>query len=70
MFTVAKFNKRLYVMDGDERLYTPPDFLRQRLTGRREMHALADSLNEGVPYIKAVIAFETALRPSSSQATR
>tara|TARA_B100001105_G_C22277174_1_gene393634 strand:+ start:523 stop:720 length:198 start_codon:yes stop_codon:yes gene_type:complete len=63
MHTLAKRNKRFFVdLDGVE-IYTPRDFLRPHLNGRTLLLQLVSDLNEGMPFIKAVVKFETACRP-------
>jgi hypothetical protein len=60
VYRVVKNHKRLWVENEatGELVYTPPNFL--RLTGRDGMRQLAEALNAGEPYIRAVIAFESA----------
>lgn len=63
MYVLAKRNKRFFVdLDGVE-IYTPRDFLRPYLNGRSLLHQLVADLNAGMPFIKAVVKFETACRP-------
>jgi hypothetical protein len=59
---VVKKDKRLYVMDGDRVVYTPPDFLRSRVN-RDSMAVLASQLEAGGG-INAIIEYETKLRPA------
>ena len=63
MFTVLKRDKRLWIVCGELRTYTPPDFLRHKIKDRGVMQQLADAFNAAGEYdIAAVIRFETALR--------
>lgn len=65
MFRVVKKQKRLYIEDSEtmKLVYTPPQFISVKIKNRQDLDSLAKDLNEGVPYIKAVVAFETKMRP-------
>lgn len=61
--SVSKRNKRLWVMDAETVIYSPPDFLRSRCT-RDWLHSFCDKIeNKGMSRIAAVIWLETSLRP-------
>lgn len=64
-FTVCKRNGRLFVIEGTQVVYSPPEFLRGRITERGQLQSLADQLNAGVDYIEAIRAFELSLRPDA-----
>lgn len=57
IYKMVKRHKRLWIVRGDELIYTPPNFLRP--PNRLGLLALADMLNEGMSYIKAIIEFES-----------
>ena len=63
IFTLAKRGGRLWVLQGGQPLYTPPDFVRREMRGRGLMVELVARLNAGASYIKSVVWFETAVRP-------
>ena len=57
-FTVAKVNKRLWIVEGDRPVYTPPDFV--KLGSREPLKALAQIFNETGAYdVDAVAGFES-----------
>lgn len=60
---VVKRNGRLRIERDGEMVYTPPAFLLPFIHNRKGMQDLAKALTDGVTYIKAVIAFETKMRP-------
>lgn len=59
MHRVEKRNKRLWIVKGDQLVYTPPDFIRPHLKNRESIVRLAERLNNGDSYIDAVMEFET-----------
>lgn len=59
--SVVKRNKRLYVMDGESVVYTPPEFLRNKCN-RDLLNRLAWDI-ERLGRIAAVVRFETQRRP-------
>lgn len=65
-YVVEKYQKRLWlkILETGERVYTPPDFVRQYMTSRESMQKLAESLCYGThnpQFIKAIVAFESAI---------
>ena len=61
MIRLIKRNKRLWVEIDGELSYTPPDFIKIR--NRTDFQSLIADLESGMSWIKAVIKFETKMRP-------
>lgn len=62
-FYVSKVNKRLWILNWDtqEWVYTPPEFIRKKLTSREQLQKLCDAFNKlGRRDIDSIVAFEKA----------
>lgn len=60
-YTLLKRNKRLHIIEveSDKSVYTPPDFLRNKIRDRTELQKVVDIFNEVGNYsIKAIMEFE------------
>lgn len=64
-YRLVKRNGRLIIEDEDGVFfYTPPDWLRPFIHGRKAMTELAEALSITTePTIRLIVAFETAMRP-------
>lgn len=62
---VIKENKRLWIVDGKRKIYTPPDFLRNRIPTRDLLIGLAMILSDTPEsdWIGPIMTFETKVRP-------
>jgi hypothetical protein len=64
MFYVSKLHKRLWIIDEDnqDKIYTPPEFIRHRITSREQLQKLCDVFNENNRRdIDAILIFERDL---------
>lgn len=61
-YDVAKINKRVHIIDGRTKIiYTPPDFIRDKMTNREKLKTLAEKFNQiGGRDIDAIIEFEAS----------
>ena len=60
--SIKKVNKRHYIVDEiGNKIYTPPNFI--HLRSRDDLTLLMVDLEQGRPYIDAVISWETFMRP-------
>ena len=62
-FYVSKVDKRLWILDWNtqEKIYSPPEFIRKKLTSREQLQELCDAFNElGRRDIDSIVAFEKA----------
>ena len=62
-YYVLKRNGRLWVVLNDVGIYTPPDFLRNKIVNRSQLEAVCVRLNSGEDYADVIREFETSLRP-------
>lgn len=69
-FSLVKFNKRLYICDNGEHIYSPPDFLRHRIFSRDQLNRMVDQMNETGDVFEAVWEFETSFYVGSLKAER
>ncbi len=61
MYIVEKINKRLWITNSGERIYTPPEFV--VMLSRNNLQEVADQFNLKKEYdILAVIKFESDFR--------
>lgn len=58
MLEIKKRDKRLVIADGDDIIYTPPEFIRKKIYSKKDMDIIIEKLNEGVPRIDVVWCFE------------
>lgn len=61
MIKLIKRNKRLCIEIDGELSYTPPDFI--KIHNRTDFQSLIADLESGMSWIKAVVKFETKMRP-------
>lgn len=64
-YRLIKRSGRLIIeSESGELFYSPPDFLRPFIHGRKDMNELVEALNATTePPIRLIVAFETAMRP-------
>lgn len=63
-YRLIKRNGRLIIEDeSGEPFYSPPDWLRSFIHGRKDMTDLAEELSKSENPIRLIVAFETAMRP-------
>jgi hypothetical protein len=61
-FYVRKINGRLKILECEEVIYVPPDFLRKKMSSRKELQELAERLSlKGRRDIDKIIDFERAI---------
>jgi hypothetical protein len=59
---LQKRNKRLEIVTvTDERVYSPPDYLRSYIRGRNEVQEVVDKLNSGCHYVDTIVEFESMI---------
>jgi hypothetical protein len=60
MFALVKKNKRLYIVsEGGVNIYTPPDFLRDKIISRQQLQEVVGRLNAGQNYADVIMEFES-----------
>lgn len=69
VYSLCKYNKRLYIACNDTLVYTPPDFL--TINSRQQLQELVDRANtRGQLVIADVIVFEARCKRPRSYAQR
>lgn len=69
VYSLCKYNRRLYIACGDSLVYTPPDFL--TINSRSQLQELVDRANtRGQLVIADVIIFESRLKRPRSYSQR
>jgi hypothetical protein len=63
MYRVVKRNKKLMIIDNnDKMIYTPPSFLKDKIASREQVQELCDEFNRLTSRdIDAIIRFESQL---------
>jgi hypothetical protein len=60
-FQVIKREGRLWIVSGDQDIYTPPDHVRPHIRSRADLENIVRDLDDGLSRIEAVMRFETKM---------